>query len=561
MAWHAARRRATERRRSIGLVTAPRHASDEARFRAAGWWRDDTLAGWVERHATVAPRSVAVLFAGSAVSYAELWSKARRLAAAFRKLGIRRGDVVAAQLSNSLEFLLGYLACGLCRAVYQTIHMPYRAADVAPMLAHSGARAVIAPASTKDFSPAAMMLGLRAPGSALEHVVAVGAPVAGALDFEALADTEDDGVPVAARADDPFVLLYTSGTTSAPKGVPIEYRSFLSNARLAAQELELTKESILLSAAPFTHLYGLFTVNLAFSTGAAVALLPAFSPPAWADALDAFRPTGLFTAPAHVAASREAGLLTRERLASLRFIMISGSVCPPELAAETQALMPTGKVLQLWGMSELQAGTFTRPHEPADVRLSSVGRASTGTELRVVDADNVPLPAGAVGELQVRGCSLFAGYHANDAANEAAFSADGWFRTGDLATLDGAGNARLVGRTKDLINRGGVKFNPLDVEALLDRHPAVVQSAIVPMPDPVLGERACCFAVLRPGAALTLADIHGWLERHGIGKLQWPERIEIVDAMPLTPTRKIIKGELVRSLAAAAVDGASGERR
>ncbi len=517
-------------------------------MRAAGWWRDDTLCGLVEQTAADAPDRVAVLSSDPPVRYAELWAKARRLASALRRLGVGPGDVVAAQLPNSTEFLLGYLASNLCGAVWQTIHMPYRAADVAPILSHGGARVVIALAATKDFSPATMMLELRAHAPAVEHVVAVGGTVAGALDFDTLVATADDGLPAAARAESPFVLLYTSGTTTAPKGVPIEARCFLSNARMSANELGLTKASIVMSAAPFTHLYGLYTLNLVFSTGAAVALLPAFSPPALADALDRLRPTALFTAPAHVAACRESRLLTPERLASLSFIMISGSACPPELARETQALMPDGKVLQLWGMSELQCGAFTRPGDALDVRATTVGRASTGTELRVADAGDAPVPPGTAGELQVRGCSMFAGYLANDEANAAAFTVDGWFRTGDLATLDADGHVRLVGRLKELINRGGVKFNPLDVEALLDRHPAVMQSAIVPMPDPVLGERACCFAVLRSGATLSLDEMRFFLEQHGVGKLKWPERLEVIDEMPLTPTRKVIKGRLVQRL-------------
>src|SRR6185437_12220511 len=270
-----------------------------------------------------------------------------------------------------------------------------------------------------------------------------------------------------------------------------------------------------------------------------------------AEGLAGLHPTALFTASSHMAACRDAGMLPRDRVASLDFIMISGSACAPELALETDTLMSAGKVLQLWGMSELQAGTFTRPQDPLDVRASTVGRASPGTELRIAPEDATDGSATA-GELQVRGSSLFAGYHANDAANEAAFTDDGWFRTGDLATIDARGNVRIVGRTKELINRGGVKWNPLDVEALLDQHPAVLQSAIVPMADPVLGERACCFVVVRPGASFTLDDAREWLARHAIGKTRWPERVEIIEAMPLTPTRKVMKGELVRRLAAGA---------
>jgi non-ribosomal peptide synthetase component E (peptide arylation enzyme) len=156
------------------------------------------------------------------------------------------------------------------------------------------------------------------------------------------------------------------------------------------------------------------------------------------------------------------------------------------------------------------------------------------------------VPAGQEGELQVRGCSVFPGYFDNAAANADAFTADGWLRTGDLAVMRETGHVRLTGRLKDIINRGGVKLNPADVEVLIDRHAAVLQSAIVPLPDPVLGERACCCVVLKPGAALDLAALCAWLAEQGVAKLKWPERLEIVGAMPMTPTRKIIKGELVK---------------
>src|SRR5262249_25458178 len=152
------------------------------------------------------------------------------------------------------------------------------------------------------------------------------------------------------------------------------------------------------------------------------------------------------------------------------------------------------------------------------------------------------------GELEVRGCSVFAGYFDNDAANAGAFTPDGWLRTGDLAVMSASGHLRITGRLKDIINRGGVKLNPSDVETLIEKHACVLQSAIVPMPDPVLGERACCFVTLRPGASVTLAEVNGWLAQHGVAKIKWPERLEVVETMPLTPTRKIVKGELIKRL-------------
>jgi cyclohexanecarboxylate-CoA ligase/acyl-CoA synthetase len=511
----------------------------------SSYWRDETLQDWMLRHVKAAPDRVAVASPHGAWSYAELHRRALGLAAQFRALGIQRGDVVAIQLPNVAEFVLTYLATGYAGAILQTLHMPYRGAEIELLLNHSGAKALVCLGQGKDFNPAEAVLAMKPRLPKLQHVIAVGSSPAGAIAFDA--DANNGELVDKPKSTDDFVLYYTSGTVSAPKGVPVPYRKFLANARLSVDALEITPGSILLSAAPFSHAYGLFTVNLALAAGATIALLPAFSPPNLAEALDKYRPTQAFTAPAHMTACLQANLLNAERLSSLRFLQISGSACPPELAKAVQALMPAGKVTQLWGMSELQAGAYSRPGDNLDARMNYAGRASPGTELRVM-LDDVVAPADEEGELQVRGCSVFDGYLNNAEASASSFTEDGWFRTGDLARMDADGNMRITGRLKEVINRGGVKFNPADIEALIDRHASVLQCAIAPIPDPVMGERACCFAVLKPGASLTLDDIRAWLAQHEIGKTKWPERLEIVAEMPLTPTRKIKKGDLVKRI-------------
>jgi len=154
------------------------------------------------------------------------------------------------------------------------------------------------------------------------------------------------------------------------------------------------------------------------------------------------------------------------------------------------------------------------------------------------------LPADREGELQIRGSLLFPGYFRNDEANRGAFTPDAWFRTGDLAIMDASGNVRITGRTKDIINRGGVKYNPVDVEDLIGAHPKVLQAAVVAYPDPVLGEKACCFVVVKGEDAPTLPELCAYLTERGISKVKLPERLEIIDAMPMTPTRKVIKARL-----------------
>jgi cyclohexanecarboxylate-CoA ligase/acyl-CoA synthetase len=243
-----------------------------------------------------------------------------------------------------------------------------------------------------------------------------------------------------------------------------------------------------------------------------------------------------------------AGLLAGMDLSSVRFAILSGAAVSPELATTIEAALGRGKVLQLWGMTELQGGAFSRPDDSSDVRTRTAGRPAPGNELRIVREDGSLAPPGEIGELEMRGCSLFAGYLDNPAATAAAFTADGWFRTGDLASIDAEGNLRIAGRTKEIINRGGVKFNPLDIEHLMVSHRAVETCAIIPMSDPVLGERACCFVTLRKGQTFGFEAMREWLAQHAISKIKWPERLEIIDAMPMTATRKVMKGALAKEL-------------
>ncbi len=533
--------------KALALRTALQFDPDRTRhYVGQCWWGNDTLGGWLQRHAGERPDHEAVAWDGGTLSYAELEKQVATVAAGLRGLGIGSGDVVAVQLPNTADCLVAYLAIAAAGAVMTTIYMPYRTDEIRPLLAHSGARAFVCPPQLDDFSPPQAVLSLKDDLALLEHVITVGGAVDGCIAFDALKSPDGKRTtavdpPVAA---DPFLLLYTSGTTASPKGVPLNYHTMLSNARLGAPEHGFTANDRLLSAAPFGHLFGLYSIHLALAVGATMVLLPAFSPPGLVQTLTALKPTGLFAAPAHIAACLGMGLLDDADLSSLKLAILSGAQVPPDLARAFDGMLPNGSVSQLWGMTELQAGTYTRPGDSLDVVAGSAGRASPGAEIRVVDENNTPLPAGEEGELQVRGVHLFSGYFDNPGANAAAFTDDGWFRTGDLAVVDGQGNMTLTGRSKDIINRGGVKFNPLDIERLLDQHPRVAQSAIVPVPDDVLGERACVFVVPGEGDPVTLEELCAYLLENGIAKTKLPERLEFIDAMPLTATRKIIKGRL-----------------
>ena len=395
------------------------------RYVSDGLWTDDTfpefLSGWAER----TPDHVALVTPDKAVTYGELAERVSRLAGGLSGLGLGRGDVIAIQLPNSVDFVATYLAASHIGAVMQTVHMPYRGAELEFLLRHGNARALVCAAEAGGHSPAEAVLELKPALPSLDHVIAAGGAVEGTAALTDLAAGAGLVERAALAGEDRFLLLYTSGTTADPKGVPHRYRGFVYNARASVAELGVDAADVVLPLAPMTHLYGLFSFHLALVAGATTALLPAFSPPAFAATVEACRATTVFAAPAHLAASLNMGLLDAHDFSSVRFICLSGSAVPPDLARAVEDKLPNGVTLQLWGMSETQAGAYTRPGDPVEVRQHTAGGASPNTELRVVDDAGQPLGPGQEGHLQVRGPSAFEGYLDNPAATAAAFDAQG----------------------------------------------------------------------------------------------------------------------------------------
>ncbi|MBA3477562.1 MAG: acyl--CoA ligase [Lautropia sp.] len=502
-----------------------------------------TLYEAVARQARLRPDALALAHAQGRVTYRELHQLAARAAAGLRARGVGAHDVVAIQLPNSLPFVVLLLAAGAVGATVQMLHMPYRRAELSALLRHGRASLFVGLPAFKDETPLATVSSLE-----LVRLLVSGAEqeqqdaATGGLTWSSLTspDTEAPAFPPV----DPgsrYVLLHTSGTTADPKGVPVSHHQFIGNAAASIEPLRVRAADVILPAAPFTHLYGLFALELGLLAGAAISLLPAFTPAGLLESIRRDGVTAVFAGPAHfrpVLSMTDAKVL--EPLADVRLICLSGTAVATDLARAVEALMSDGKVIQLWGMSELQAGTYGRPDDPEEIRHRTAGRPSPGTELRIRTAHGASAP-GRTGALQVRGPSLFTGYLDDPAATAAAFE-DGWFNTGDLGYLTPDGALVLTGRIKEIINRGGIKFNPLDVEAVIDTLPGVVRSAVVPMPDPVLGERACAF--VQASSALTLEQVSAALDQAGIARYKWPERLEMVEEMPMTPTQKIMRGRL-----------------
>jgi non-ribosomal peptide synthetase component E (peptide arylation enzyme) len=525
-----------------------------AKYIEKGYWVNETLNSHLTHYADNTPEALAIIHPGGTLTYRKLKESVDELTNGLMGLGLMKGDVVAVQLPNTLDFILSYFAISAFGGVMQTIHMPYRDADIEFLLLHSRARAVICLPMLKDFCTAEVMLNIKDKSGPLEFIITVGET--SLKETVALESLKIKGIPKIENppvGSDPFLLLYTSGTTSNPKGVPLTYQNMIGNARLSVPEFHMIPADRNISAAPFSHLYGLYNFHVALCAGAANILLPIFTPSDLAEMIEKTQATTVFLGPPHAASMIKAGLLDKHNFSSVRFSMFSGSACPPQVLDTYQAKISAQgggtRIGQLWGMTETAGATYCRDDGPEDLALRSAGPAAPGNEVRIVltESDEV-VSANIEGELQVRGSSVFPGYLNNPEANANAFTEDGWFKTGDIAVIDEKGNLTITGRYKDVISRGGVKFNPADIEDLIMEHPNVEEAAIVPMPDPILGEKACCFVTVTDDFILSLEDLCKLLDKKKISKNKWPERLEIIAGMPLTPTRKVIKSKLIDKL-------------
>ena len=521
----------------------PRVAS---RHLSNGNWTGDTVGNWLMQHAKKAPDSIIARSSNSIITYQEQYEKSLKLANAFIELGIQKGDVIAIQLSNSPEFLAVYFASTLLGTVLSTMHMPYRTKEMEPLLRHCKAKAVICDGKGKGYDAPKTMLKLKARVGSLEHIiVAKGTAPKSTFSLAQLVENGNnkqinDG-PV---ASDPAILCFTSGTSSAPKAVVHSYQTLLSNNRVTAPIYNITDKDRILSGPPFTHAFGICVLNFTLMSGASIILMPYFSPENLVGLVKKQRATILFVAPAHIAACEKASLLKPADFKTVRLATISGSACAPEVARALEISMPNGSVGQMWGMTECFMGLHTPFDSSLKTRCETLGTTTPTFEARIISSDGTVQQDETEGELEIRGCSVIAGYFKNEEANRIAFTGDGWFRTGDLAVRDLDGNLRITGRSKDIINRGGIKINPTDVEMVIDSHPSIMMSALAPVPDEVLGEKACVYVQLKETMSITLDEIQAWLENNKIAKMKWPEKLVILTEMPMTPTRKIIKSLL-----------------
>jgi acyl-CoA synthetase (AMP-forming)/AMP-acid ligase II len=528
------------------VVTTPERRE---RYVADGLWDDTTLAGQVARHAREAPGATAVVDESGRRDYATLARDAASLAAALANRGVSSGRVVSIQLPNRYEAVVAAVAVQSLSGVINPLLPNYRLKELANVVRTAQPGAIITPAVYRDFDHRSLVAEVAAEtGLAPAHIVVGDDPPDGGLSFESLLGSADgaDGALAPGQADAVSEVIFTSGTEAQPKAVMHTEQTTNFSVRVAYQDLGVGGDDVVWMPSPVGHSTG-------FNYGVRFALyhrLPLVLQDRWdADEavalVDRERCSYTLAATTFLRDLTEAAVGAGVDLSSLRYFGCGGAPVPPALVAAANARGI--QVLRLYGSTEVLVATWNRPGSSLEHRQTSDGVAMTDVEVQVRD-DGGPASPGTPGELLTRGPNTSVGFYDDPDRTAATFDPEGWVRSGDVVTMDHDGYVTVVGRKKEIIIRGGLNIAPREIEELLVAFPEVERAAVVGLPDERLGERMCACVVLRAGSALDFDTTIERLRVAGLARYKHPERLEILEALPTTPSGKTQKHEIVRQL-------------
>lgn len=533
----------------------------EARlYREHGWWRDKTLIAEFGEVAAANPDKVAIVsdFAAGGrevLSFRQLARLVERFAGGLLELGVGPGDVVSLQLPNWWQFTAFSLAIMRIGGVVNPIIPILRRREVGFILERAESKVCVVPATFRGFAHGEMLAELAQAIPTLEHAFAIGPGVPnGVGDFaehfierrwekEHPADELDALTP---DADSLAQIQFTSGTTGEPKGVMHTHNTLYAGMRALPEMQRLTNDDVLLMASTMAHQTGfLYGLLLPMSMGMKVVYQDVWAGDRMLDLVQDEGVNWTMGATPFVIDAVEAQTRNPRDVSTLHQFTCAGAPVPPPIVEAAVTVLGT-RLVAAWGMTENGAVTYVTADDPPDFSSRSDGRPAPWMQLRIVGEAGDELPRGEVGRLVARGASQCVGYFRRPDLYRAALTADGWFDTGDLARMDESGAIRISGRSKDIVIRGGENIPVVEVEAALYRLNSVREVAVIALPDERMGERAC--AVIVPnGEPPTLEDIQAHLEKDGMSRRFWPERLEVVAEMPKTPSGKIQKFRLRES--------------
>ena len=495
------------------------------------------------------------------LSWSEASDLSRLLGRGLLALGAEPGAVVACWLPNCVELYLLRIACERAGLIWLPIAASLREWELHNILGRVAPAILIVPERLRDrdYVTAAQSLleNLRTPP---QLVVLGGAPPpTGMLLDEVIRLGSRSSAPTLPEwpPDDALLILPTSGGTGIPKFARFRVSAWLLRAQAQAELLDLRDDDLILALGQGIgpSIIPLFAAPI---VGAAACLIDEFKPSQVLEALARVRPTIVCGVPPQIMALLEHPRWSSAIVDRVRIWYTTGMSFPPAAAARVEG-STSGIILSGYGAMDFGGWTVPSPKDPPEVRLYTVGRARGGTELRLVDDAGHDVPAGEPGEIWGRGPCCATGYFRDQAATREVWTADGWFRTGDLARYDATGNLVIVGRKRDLIRRGGKSIHPGEIEALLSGHPKIYKATVVGFPDALLGERACAVVVPKQGEVVTLDDVTEFLRAQRIASFKLPERLELVGDLPLRGD-KIDRAALRRLIEERVLSPAAGFR-
>ena len=507
------------------------------------------------------------------LTYRELQRRANNLAVALLRLGMSPGERIGIWSQNNAEWLLAQLATAKAGLILVNINPAYRVHELQYALNKVQCRALIASPSFKSSNYLRMLQELAPelahckPGKleaaafpSLKLVIRLGEErTDGMLNFDALLGDASAAELARLRSlgatlqfDDPIHIQFTSGTTGQPKGATLTHHNILNNGYFVGAAMHFSEADRLCIPVPLYHCFGMVLGNLVCITHGATMVYPdeSFNAESVLEAVEAERCTALHGVPTMFIAMLAHPRFEQFDLASLRTGMMAGAPCPEELMQQVIERMHMRQVTIGYGMTETSPISFQSSMDDSiECRVSTVGRVHAHTEVKIVDEDGRIVPRGETGELLTRGYCVMRGYWNDDERTRESIDAAGWMHSGDLATLDALGYCRIVGRSKDMVIRGGENIYPREVEEFLFRHPKILDVQCVGVPDAKYGEELCACIILRPGMQSSVEEIRDFC-RGQIAHYKVPRYVKFVESFPMTVTGKVQKFVLRQQVAA-----------
>lgn len=526
-------------------------------YRQKGYWGDASLADFWAMSVLCAPDKTAVVDNhGQSFTYRQADHRAGQIASYLQEKGIGSGDFVSFQLPGWAEFFLIYIACLKLGAVANPLLPSYRPQELLHILNKCQSKILFIPAEFRQYQYPPTMPDLMLSVPSLASYVIVDKHHETYPDSQRsmlLSSIFNQYPPLSAGprrsgGNDLAAVLFTSGTESFPKGVMLTHNNIIFSERAFAAALNISYLDVMLMPAPVAHATGfLHGIILPFMFAAKCVLQDQFKAAESLALIEREKCTFSMGATPFVFDILQQLKIAPRDISSLRFFLCGGAPIPRKLIQE--ALDSGFKILSCYGSTESVPHTVVRPDDPLSTMIFSDGRAVEGVDVRIVDKNRCALPDNAEGEELSRGPNVFVGYLKEPELTEKVLDKDGWFYSGDICTRDKQGYIKIIGRSKDIIIRGGENISSSEIENILFDHPDISDSAVVGMPDQRLGERSCAFVVLKkPESTLTLKDIQCFFQHKRIARYKHPERIEIVTALPRTASGKVKKFMLRQAL-------------